>query len=136
MLMECSGQSVLAGNILVRQRGSTFHAGQHVASGRDHTLYALVPGFVQYYTSTLAGKERKLVGVTTNSRDELLPRDLSVDGRDRYFGKVDLNRERGDWEGVEGGLGEEEMSKLIQEAMENARIQLDKQDLKEQQLVV
>jgi large subunit ribosomal protein L27 len=38
------GQDVLAGNILVRQRGTTFHAGENVGMGRDHTLFALTGG--------------------------------------------------------------------------------------------
>jgi large subunit ribosomal protein L27 len=42
------GQVVTAGSILVRQRGTRFHPGTNVAVGRDHTLYALVDGQVQY----------------------------------------------------------------------------------------
>jgi large subunit ribosomal protein L27 len=42
------GQSVSAGSILVRQRGTRFHPGTNVAVGRDHTLYALVDGRVEY----------------------------------------------------------------------------------------
>ena len=38
------GQSVLAGNIIVRQRGTRFHPGQNVGMGRDHTLFALADG--------------------------------------------------------------------------------------------
>ena len=111
---------MLSGNILVRQRGTTFHPGQHVARGRDHTLYALVPGYVQYYKSMYHGKERRLVGITTNSRDELLPRREEDEGRSRFFGAVDLNRERGDWE--EGSerledMSPEELDRLIAEAV-------------------
>lgn len=42
------GQSVLAGNILVRQRGTKFYPGSNVGMGRDHTLFALVEGRVQF----------------------------------------------------------------------------------------
>jgi large subunit ribosomal protein L27 len=42
------GQSVLAGNILVRQRGTKLHAGRNVGTGRDWTLFALKDGTVQY----------------------------------------------------------------------------------------
>lgn len=42
------GQTVLAGNILVRQRGLTFKAGDGVGVGRDYTLYALRPGWVRF----------------------------------------------------------------------------------------
>ncbi|MFT5881412.1 MAG: large subunit ribosomal protein L27 [Moritella sp.] len=42
------GESVLAGNILVRQRGTKFHAGTNVGCGRDHTLFAKSSGKVQF----------------------------------------------------------------------------------------
>ncbi|TRW50360.1 50S ribosomal protein L27 [Aliidiomarina halalkaliphila] len=42
------GESVLAGNILVRQRGTKFHAGDNVGVGRDHTLFAKVDGKVTF----------------------------------------------------------------------------------------
>lgn len=126
----------MAGNIIVRQRGSTFHPGQHVASGRDHTLYALVPGFVQFYSANRAGQEKKFVGITTNQREETLPRDVENEGRSRYFGGIELSRERGDWEhrpgegvrvgaGVGAGVGEDELMSMIRDAMEKARLQVD-----------
>ena len=42
------GEQVLAGNILVRQRGTTFHPGDNIGMGRDHTLFALTNGSVQF----------------------------------------------------------------------------------------
>ncbi|MDH4060546.1 MAG: 50S ribosomal protein L27 [Aquincola sp.] len=42
------GERVSAGSILVRQRGTKFHAGTNVGMGRDHTLFALVDGQVQF----------------------------------------------------------------------------------------
>lgn len=42
------GQAAIAGNILVRQRGSKLHAGKNVGTGRDWTLFALKDGTVQY----------------------------------------------------------------------------------------
>ena len=44
------GQQVLAGNILVRQRGTTFYPGENVGMGRDHTLFALTNGAVKFLT--------------------------------------------------------------------------------------
>jgi large subunit ribosomal protein L27 len=44
------GQAIPAGSILVRQRGTRFHAGTNVGIGRDHTLFALVDGVVEYGT--------------------------------------------------------------------------------------
>ncbi len=42
------GEQVLAGNILVRQRGTEYHPGKNVGIGRDHTLFALVNGEVLF----------------------------------------------------------------------------------------
>lgn len=42
------GQAVIAGNILVRQRGTRFHPGRNVGRGRDDTLFALVDGVVRF----------------------------------------------------------------------------------------
>lgn len=44
------GQLVKAGNILVRQRGTRFHAGENVRVGRDHTLFATAEGKVEFVT--------------------------------------------------------------------------------------
>ena len=44
------GQAISAGSIIVRQRGTKFHAGTNVGMGKDHTLFALVPGNVQFET--------------------------------------------------------------------------------------
>ena len=45
------GESVLAGNILVRQRGTKFHPGANVGLGKDHTLFALKSGKVEFKRS-------------------------------------------------------------------------------------
>jgi large subunit ribosomal protein L27 len=42
------GETVTAGNILVRQRGSTYHPGPNVGQGRDYTLFALIDGVVHF----------------------------------------------------------------------------------------
>ncbi|HUA08552.1 MAG TPA: 50S ribosomal protein L27, partial [Candidatus Acidoferrales bacterium] len=42
------GERVLAGNILVRQRGTKFYPGENVGIGKDHTLFALVEGVVEF----------------------------------------------------------------------------------------
>ncbi|MEQ8265503.1 50S ribosomal protein L27 [Pseudohaliea sp.] len=57
------GQAVKAGNILVRQRGTRFHAGENVRIGKDHTLFATVDGKVEFITR--GPKSRKFVRVTT-----------------------------------------------------------------------
>ncbi|MEX0644263.1 MAG: 50S ribosomal protein L27, partial [Parvularculaceae bacterium] len=55
------GEEVLAGNILVRQRGTTFHAGDNVGTGRDHTLFARASGRVSFATKS---KGRTYISVT------------------------------------------------------------------------
>jgi large subunit ribosomal protein L27 len=44
------GETVLAGNILARQRGTQWHPGQNVGLGKDHTLFALIDGRVKFQT--------------------------------------------------------------------------------------
>jgi large subunit ribosomal protein L27 len=55
------GQAVVAGNIIVRQVGSTVHPGKGVGMGRDYTLFALVDGFVKYEKSGKGSKTRASV---------------------------------------------------------------------------
>lgn len=57
-----SGQTVQAGNILVRQKGTRIYPGDNVGMGRDFTLYARVDGVVKYEPK---GKDRKQVSVLT-----------------------------------------------------------------------
>ena len=57
------GEAVLAGNILVRQRGTRFHAGENVGVGRDHTLFALSEGKVKFQQRGMP--KRKFVSVVT-----------------------------------------------------------------------
>jgi large subunit ribosomal protein L27 len=49
-LKKFGGQAVVAGNILVRQRGTQFHPGENVGIGRDHTLFAKADGVVEFRT--------------------------------------------------------------------------------------
>jgi len=55
------GEAVISGNILVRQRGTRFHAGENVSVGRDHTLFAVADGTVRF--SQKGSKNRKFVSV-------------------------------------------------------------------------
>jgi large subunit ribosomal protein L27 len=59
------GQHVLAGNILVRQRGTPMRAGTNVGVGTDHTLFALITGTVQFQTRGVEG--RTFVSVVPNA---------------------------------------------------------------------
>jgi len=55
------GQEVLAGNIIVRQRGTKFHPGVNVGMGKDHTLFAKVDGAVKFEVK--GAKGRKYVNI-------------------------------------------------------------------------
>ena len=57
------GERVLAGNIIVRQRGTQFHAGYGVGMGKDHTLFAKVDGVVKFEVKGAFG--RRYVSVVT-----------------------------------------------------------------------
>ncbi|RUO37474.1 50S ribosomal protein L27 [Aliidiomarina shirensis] len=58
------GETVLAGNILVRQRGTKFHAGNNVGVGRDHTLFAKVDGKVTF--EQRGPQNRKFISVNAD----------------------------------------------------------------------
>jgi large subunit ribosomal protein L27 len=58
------GEQVLAGNIIVRQRGTQFHPGVNVGIGRDHTLFAKADGKVQF--ETRGPKNRKFVSIVSD----------------------------------------------------------------------
>ncbi|MBK5930302.1 50S ribosomal protein L27 [Halochromatium salexigens] len=55
------GQTVQAGSIIVRQRGTRFHGGVHVGCGRDHTLFALKDGVVRFEVK--GPRNRKFVSI-------------------------------------------------------------------------
>ncbi|MBM4200358.1 MAG: 50S ribosomal protein L27 [Gammaproteobacteria bacterium] len=55
------GELVQAGNIIVRQRGTKFHPGENVGCGKDHTLFALADGRVQFRVK--GGEKRKYVSI-------------------------------------------------------------------------
>ena len=55
------GESVLAGNIIVRQRGTKFHPGLNVGCGKDHTLFALTDGKVKFEVK--GPKNRKFISI-------------------------------------------------------------------------
>ena len=49
---KVGGETVVPGNIIVRQRGTKFHPGHNVGLGRDHTIFAMVTGAVEFHTSS------------------------------------------------------------------------------------
>ncbi len=59
------GQEVVAGNIIIRQRGTRFHPGTNVGCGKDHTLFAKADGVVQFQVK--GPKQRKYVNVVATA---------------------------------------------------------------------
>jgi len=62
-LKKSGGQQVVAGNIIIRQRGTKWHNGENVGIGKDHTLFALTDGVVEFATKA---KGRVYVSVKPN----------------------------------------------------------------------
>ncbi len=60
------GQLVTAGSIIVRQRGTKIKPGEHIGVGRDHTLFALIDGYVKFGH---ASRERRSVSIVTEFPD-------------------------------------------------------------------
>ena len=65
-----AGESVTAGSILVRQRGTKIAAGRNVGVGRDHTLFALVDGVVAFESNRGKGRRAAVVPHPTGSQAE------------------------------------------------------------------
>ena len=65
-LKKFGGEHVLAGNILVRQRGTLYRPGENVGIGTDHTLFALVDGTVQFKRKGIAQRVHVSVVPATN----------------------------------------------------------------------
>jgi large subunit ribosomal protein L27 len=64
------GQAIRAGGIIVRQVGSTIHAGRNVGTGKDYTLFALEDGYVRFER---LGRDRKRVSVYGAPKSPLVP---------------------------------------------------------------
>ena len=65
-LKKSGGQAVIPGNIIIRQRGTQYHPGENVAMGKDHTIFAVAEGKVQF--SKKAG-DRTVVSVVADSEN-------------------------------------------------------------------
>ena len=65
-LKKSGGQTVIPGNIIIRQRGTQYHPGENVAMGKDHTIFAVAEGKVQF--SKKAG-DKTVVSVVADSEN-------------------------------------------------------------------
>ncbi|KAI1660538.1 ribosomal L27 protein-domain-containing protein [Daldinia decipiens] len=67
-----SGDSyVITGNIIYKQRGTIWFAGENCGMGRDHTIFALTSGYVKYYRDPARHPKRQYIGVVFNKEDTL-----------------------------------------------------------------
>ncbi|KAJ2024607.1 54S ribosomal protein L2 mitochondrial [Coemansia sp. S85] len=82
---------VIPGNIIVRQRGTKFHPGENVGIGKDHTLFALQPGYVKVYKDSRVREGRRHIAVAQHKEDNAFPRD-PYERRVRGFFLVDRAR--------------------------------------------
>ncbi|KAF9352342.1 54S ribosomal protein L2 mitochondrial [Mortierella sp. AD094] len=87
---KVGGQPVIPGNIIYRQRGTHFYPGENVKMGKDHTLYAVESGWVQYYQDPAKDKKfwkRTYVGVALQ-KNQVLPTPV-YEPRRRAFTLID-----------------------------------------------
>ena len=59
-IKKYGGEYVISGSIILRQRGTKFYAGKNVGMGKDHTLYAITNGYINFHTKR---NKRKLVSL-------------------------------------------------------------------------
>ncbi|KAI5309512.1 54S ribosomal protein L2 mitochondrial, partial [Ascosphaera atra] len=69
---KASGQYVVPGNIIFRQRGTVWYPGENCGVGRDHSIFALEKGYVKYYKDPARHPDKKYIGVAL-ARDDVLP---------------------------------------------------------------
>jgi large subunit ribosomal protein L27 len=62
---------VIPGNIIYKQRGTTWFAGENAIMGRDHTIHSAIHGYVKYYRDPAKHPDRQYIGVTYNREDKL-----------------------------------------------------------------
>lgn len=90
-LKRADGQFVRAGNILVRQRGSTFYPGNNVNMGKDYTLHALIDGIMKFET---IGKNKKQISVYTEKELKEKEKQEKKDIKKEEKSKVEAKKEK------------------------------------------
>ncbi|OOF94386.1 hypothetical protein ASPCADRAFT_51644 [Aspergillus carbonarius ITEM 5010] len=103
---RASGEYVVPGCIIFRQRGTKWFPGENCAMGRDHTIYASEAGYVRYYLDPERHSERKYIGVVFE-KDGKLPVPRNAPSR-RRLGRVGVKFEVEE-EGDVAGVGSNQM---------------------------
>ncbi|KAK5111327.1 hypothetical protein LTR62_005167 [Meristemomyces frigidus] len=81
---KTGGEYVIPGNIIFKQRGTLWFAGDNCFMGRDHTIHAGVPGYVRYYRDPARHPTRKFIGIVFQ-KDQSLPQPTHA-ARRRHLG--------------------------------------------------
>ncbi|RPB08442.1 ribosomal protein L27 [Morchella conica CCBAS932] len=68
---KTTGEKVVTGMIIYRQRGTIWHPGENAGIGRDHTIYALQPGYVRYYKDPAKHPRRQYIGIAVTPTQTL-----------------------------------------------------------------
>ncbi|KAF2746083.1 hypothetical protein M011DRAFT_446127 [Sporormia fimetaria CBS 119925] len=68
---KSGGEYVVPGNIIFRQRGTSWYPGENCKMGRDHCIYAVEAGYVRYYKDPAKHPDRQYIGVVFNKEDKL-----------------------------------------------------------------
>ncbi|GAB1730936.1 hypothetical protein NU195Hw_g4788t1 [Hortaea werneckii] len=102
---KTAGQYVVPGNILFKQRGTHWFAGDHCLMGRDHTIHAAAPGYVRYYRDPTRHPKRKYIGIVFE-KDQNLPQPVHA-ARRRNLGMLAYQMPSRVEEQITGDLAEE-----------------------------
>ncbi|PVV02748.1 hypothetical protein BB560_002790 [Smittium megazygosporum] len=98
---KAQDEYVIPGNIIMRQRGTKFHPGENaknlfdflnVGLGKDHTIYALAPGYVRFHKQMFGNKEKRMISVALKKDDYNFPRNADLP-RQRGFFLIDYTKE-------------------------------------------
>jgi len=84
---KTAGEKVTTGMIIYRQRGTVWYPGENAGMGRDHTIFAMAPGFVRYYNDPIQPK-RKFIGIALTDNQKL-PKPPNA-ARVRRLGRVEV----------------------------------------------
>ncbi|TGZ84582.1 ribosomal protein L27 [Ascodesmis nigricans] len=85
---KTQGEKVRTGMIIYRQRGTLWFPGENAGMGRDHTIFAMAPGFVRYYRDPAKHPKRKYIGIALTP-EQKLPHPLNA-ARVRRLGRVEV----------------------------------------------
>jgi len=116
---------VIPGNIIFRQRGTQWHAGENVGIGRDHTIFSLHHGYVKYYRNPRLDPKKRYIGVVFD-KTQTLPAPMNA-ARRRRLGMVAVARQGVDvdFEGAEADGGVFSHARSAESAADEAEAEVE-----------